>query len=384
MIFIIERAFDVINGHEHTQIEAIRALVPEASIGVVTHRDFDVGDVGDAQQIHPLLCTRKDVSDAPEEAVARDVAALRDLAGDASGGQPCVFVVPSAYQPEIRTALDVLEAETAPVRFVLRLLRSEALDGIDATERERIAAAVKAGGMSLHTETRELKEYLAETWNLLSDDDFLLPCTVAPDFVPSAEGAGAEPFRVGYLGNFRKEKGTERIPGILEALGRRLAREPGSAKVEVLLQWPARIQSTPRKLVYVLKVLAVALKHRLGGRLRVRWYKGGISPEAFLELLLSVDAMLVPYEPSAYRYRGSGIIIDSVLARIPIVCDRDIGMSRHTGFGNAVPASDPEGFADAIVSLASGGAPEGALDAARDDLLAQIGRTQALMKSLLA
>jgi hypothetical protein len=58
-------------------------------------------------------------------------------------------------------------------------------------------------------------------------------------------------------------------------------------------------------------------------------------------------------------------------------------MSRHTGFGNAVPGSDTQGFADAIVSLATGGVPEAALDAARDDLLAQIGRTQALMKSLM-
>ena len=383
MIFIIERAFDVMNGHEHTQIEAIRALVPEAAIAVVTHRDFEPGVLEGDVRVHPLLSTRKDVSDAPEAAVARDVSVLRKLTGELPDGRTCVFVVPSAYQPEIRTALDVLEAETAPVRFVLRLLRPEALDGLNEAELERLADAVGAGRLSLHTETRELKEHLREAWSLASDDDFLLPCTVDPDLSSGAKRETTGLFRIGYLGNFRTEKGAERIPEILDALGRRLAREPGSTKLEFLLQWPARIQSKSRKLVYVAKVSAIALKHRLGGRLRVRWYKGGISPEAFLELLLSVDAMLVPYEPSAYRYRGSGIIIDAVLARIPIVYDPEIGMSRHTGFGNAVPGSDTQGFADAIVSLATGGVPEAALDAARDDLLAQIGRTQALMKSLL-
>lgn len=385
MIVVIERSLDVVNGHEHTQIKAIKGLAPDRDILVATHHEFDAPAVPVDGPIRTILSTQTEAAHHPAEALARDIDAICDLVESENTGASISFVVPSAYPHEIRTGLAVLRRVGNRARFAFRVIRPEAVSALESSEVAEVAEAIGRGSISLHTEVQELTEWLMREYDLLAEDNFLLPCTVDPLDQPTKVGAvnGSGRVRVGYLGNYRTEKGSESIPAILDALARRLATSPRTVRVEFIAQFPTRVRRKPRKLTYVLKVAQVVMKHVPGRRLRVRWYQGGASPEKFLSLLRSLDVVLVPYHTDAYRYRGSGIVIDSALACRPLVVSEGIGMQRHTAFGNATFARDTEGFAQGIMDMiAKRGTISEELDAARQDVLKQLDRTRAFLASL--
>ncbi|NND40644.1 MAG: hypothetical protein HKO04_01045, partial [Silicimonas sp.] len=290
MIVIIEKSLDVLNGHEHTQIKAIRDLVPGREIGVVTHHEFSADKVPIGGRVSPVFSTNRETLHDPVGARARDAKTLCSLIEDPGVDAPVSFVVPSACPHELRVGLEVLD-RTDAARFHYRIIRPEVMAALEPSEIAAVGEAISQGKISLHTETRELSDHISDAYGLVAEDDFLLPCTIDPAVDPvgsPGEGEGRT-VRIGYLGNYRTEKGSESISDILDALGHRVSASPGKTRLEIVVQWPARIQSKPRKLIYVIKIMAIAARHFPRGRLRIKWYRGGIPTDEFLTLLKSLD-----------------------------------------------------------------------------------------------
>lgn len=125
---------------------------------------------------------------------------------------------------------------------------------------------------------------------------------------------------------------------------------------------------------------------RLGPRVAVR--RGVLSDEAYLDLLARTDLLLLPYDPDAYRARGSAISSQAQRLGIPIVAPADcafaqpafdegcgVAMSHYSPDGLAEAAADALGRLDSLKARASaiaatakdplGGILEATIDAAR-------------------
>ena len=91
----------------------------------------------------------------------------------------------------------------------------------------------------------------------------------------------------------------------------------------------------------------------------------------------------MPYEVGSYRFKGSGIIVDGILAQKPIVYTQGIGMSEFLDFGNAEAAAQLSDFAPKIMKILLN------LDVYRnntalalDALCAQIQKTSNFLKAM--
>ena len=131
-------------------------------------------------------------------------------------------------------------------------------------------------------------------------------------------------------------------------------------------------------------LLACNRAARGASRLRLHWTESALEDGAFRELVCQQDALILPYDREAYAHRGSGMVQDGILAGVPVVHSKGIGMKhllRHTG----IAASTPEEFADAIVSLAGRTSPTlSDIAAARDVLRQEFARTKDMLTQLSA
>lgn len=92
----------------------------------------------------------------------------------------------------------------------------------------------------------------------------------------------------------------------------------------------------------------------LGPRVNVR--AGVLTPEEYIEELNRTDLLLLPYDPTAYRARGSGVFADSCAVGIPVVVTRGCAFARPAIAGGwAIEALEftPESFGSAINSALS-------------------------------
>ena len=121
-----------------------------------------------------------------------------------------------------------------------------------------------------------------------------------------------------------------------------------------------------------------------GKRLLLSFRKTNLSQEDFLATLMSVDLLLVPYRLNDYRHRGSGIILDGVAARKPIVYTKGMGMSEFLTHGNAEAAlEDPKDYADKVMRILSDiEAYKIAADQAAVELDRRIEQTASLLRSI--
>ena len=76
-----------------------------------------------------------------------------------------------------------------------------------------------------------------------------------------------------------------------------------------------------------------------------------LSDQAFVDAVYGVDILLIPYDLKAYQCRGSGMIIDGVLAKKPIIYTDGIGMEEFLRFGNAETATNILEFAPKIMKV---------------------------------
>jgi glycosyltransferase involved in cell wall biosynthesis len=89
---------------------------------------------------------------------------------------------------------------------------------------------------------------------------------------------------------------------------------------------------------------------RLGDRVMVR--QDVLSPEAYLAWLAQADMLLLPYDPSAYRSRGSGVFSDARKIGIPVVATGGCAFAQPAfdgGWGVAIGDYSSEGVGRAIL-----------------------------------
>lgn len=128
-------------------------------------------------------------------------------------------------------------------------------------------------------------------------------------------------FIVSYLGDARREKGFHLLPKIIEssiALG---------AKVlfEIQLNLQKAAQSDPLVVAASEQLKRLAASHQS----RLRLHFGSLSDVAYYELLMTSSAVLIPYDPLAYRRRSSGIFAQAY--RLGKICIVPSGTSFSAG-----------------------------------------------------
>lgn len=373
MLLIIERMAHLKSGHEHTQLAAIREMIPHAEVRLLSAVANDGSDPG------AILSTRRAARKKPEASLDFDVAAITRHLLRLNRDRACV-VIPNANAFEIRFALRLLETQEGRVFCCLRVLRPEAVSLLPRTTLARLRQAILAGALSLHTETVELKYYLQEHYDLSAEDDFLLPCSIDPRRVPPARDSQTQSsFRVGFLGAPRREKGAHEIPGILKALAQTI--DSVGRPVVFTLQKPkfSRLRLSPAHYM-----ISCNLAVRRAKNLSIDWQEGGLPEAGFCKVIESQDMLLLPYRLDAYRYRGSGMVVDGVLAGLPILCTKGIAM-KHLLSSTGTEAASPEEFARGILDLLNARPfAEKKISAARTLLQTELDRTRALFSRLVA
>ena len=123
----------------------------------------------------------------------------------------------------------------------------------------------------------------------------------------------SDPFVITYMGDARWEKGFELLPAIVDELRARLA---GQIKLKFRVQVgsssgndTAAIGMARQRLQRLASLEPDALE----------LIPGGISDRQYLDALRTTDLVLLPYEPTQYRIRGSGVATECATAGVPMV-----------------------------------------------------------------
>jgi glycosyltransferase involved in cell wall biosynthesis len=90
---------------------------------------------------------------------------------------------------------------------------------------------------------------------------------------------------------------------------------------------------------------------RLGERVMVR--QDVLTPEAYLAWLAQADMLLLPYDPNAYRSRGSGVFSDARRIGIPVVAPGGCAFAQPAfdgGWGVAIGDYSSDGLGQAILA----------------------------------
>lgn len=250
-----------------------------------------------------------------------------------------VVIVPSATSEDIFSVSEV--SEKIGIRsphFIMRFLAPNLTDhGVE--EKAGIQsqlARLAASGAALFTETEELGRHFSELYDVPFSGGFYLPCSRDPsEDLPNREYG--EGLRVGVLGLPNRQKGSARVRPIAHAL------KALGARVNLVVQ--GRPDDFADNGVYA------GLTSEARDGIRVEVVPANLLPEAFEALLLSLDAVLLPYDTEAYGVQGSGIVQDAVAAEVAIIHSRGMSMKRFLEHGNAIAASTDQEFAEAIAGI---------------------------------
>lgn len=153
------------------------------------------------------------------------------------------------------------------------------------------------------------------------------------------------PRRFGFVGAGRPEKGLALLAQAIRREGGRWRTESGVAFV---------IHCQPEEnFGRGLHDLLAALAAELGEAVEV--IEAALTEEDYARLLLSLDAVLLPYQREHYRSRGSGIVAEAACAGLPMVCTQGTwleGAMRRWGAGVTCRDGDAASLAAAIAELA--------------------------------
>lgn len=338
-----------LDGHEHTQFRAIKWLLPDCKVSVLTRQGFGLSGKIDELNILEVFPANLRRPKNPQASVTGFVDALARTIQTLQAGQSDLLLVPSAGPDTIVPLVHHFESEAAgegpPAK--LRILSDDILAGFDAAFLARLRQVCSTGRMTLHTETAELRSRLANHYDLPVSGPFNLPCTILPGDpdIQTQTGPGAE-IRIGVLGRQRSEKGSYRIPGILHHL-RDVAGE-FHEQLNICIVYQAVRTKRLRRFVLELKTRMNARRNR---QVRIEFLNSGMSEDQFRQMVLAMDILLLPYDTHRYRYSGSGIILDGVLSLKPIVYSEGMAMQELLSHGNAEAATTDREFAQKLLKI---------------------------------
>ncbi len=247
----------------------------------------------------------------------------------------------------------------ARCRLALYVLACPWLHGADGTGRARLrptarvyrwwfasfAGAVRSGRCHLATETARDARLLRR----LSGVAFgFVPVPRPAELLAGGAPREAGPeraLRLGLIGRVAAEKGYD---DVLAAIRRVPAPRAGGRRVHYVIQWyddgSAPAGSWER--------LAALAAERPG---EIEIVRGALPTAAYVDLVNSLDAVLLPYRAVDYAARGSSVASDAFCAGKPVVCPArtDLEARMHAwGAGVVFRDGSIDGLAAAIGALA--------------------------------
>ncbi|WP_422034042.1 hypothetical protein [Roseibium sp.] len=373
-LVIVEQKLVRNRGHQHTQIGALRKMLPCSDLHLITGEDYD-GFLGEAtaktskrsRQLSKLYWrTRHGSFRQKADAVLRALVSgqILSLPGSPYGhvlSETCdalqmsasdLVIVPSADLEALESACWFVEnSQGQTPRLFLRFLDPELGEHKSSRRKERLKALSKTlsakNNLALSCETEEMAAYLNAKYGLDVKGGFYLPCSFDPADPPiQPERPKSEAFRIGLFGAPRPGKGYERIGAIVSCIEERLKTAPQERPIEILLQGAEENYADGG-------VYAFADKYKADeGILRISKLSDRLDPSEFTNRFLSADAILLPYDTAVYGLQGSGIIQDAVAAEKFVIHSKGISMQNLLNSGNALAASSDKSFAEAICEAA--------------------------------
>jgi hypothetical protein len=386
MLTIIEKYLDQVEGHHHTQIKAIESLSQRSDIKVLTAKNSGMV-LQKISNIDCILSTREDRHKYPNNTIEHDIAVLEKNFREQKSFRNTSILIPSAEEHDFRVCIRLLTRNPNIAKFSLRVLNCRVIDSLSDAERRELTKCVQAGTITILTETISLSELLKIKYNLIAKNLLLLPCTVnASDTKNSRAHSMKNPrahFKVGYLGGFRKEKGAEKLPIILTGLKKILNAYEDKVSIEFIMP-KARFKSKLKLFIYNFRLIrSLRNSVKADRQIKLTYLENDLSPDLFVETIRSLDLLLIPYNLEKYHARGSGIIIDGVLAEKPIVYTQGIGMNEFLSFGNSEAALNVKDFAPKIIKMIRNLAEYQSNTAkARKALFAEIKRTSDFLRGI--
>ncbi|MEP0521697.1 MAG: hypothetical protein ABJO09_19335 [Hyphomicrobiales bacterium] len=304
----------------------------------------------------PILTNSKQQKSDLSTALAADAECLSRFIRTKNADGLCKFLIPSADPYYIRLCLLLLRTIKHRARFSLRILYEGAISALSKDETSQLKAEINAKNVELLTETPSLSRRLVQAYQISVEAILLLPCALMPDdkvkFDRACNGTQVQHFKIGYLGGLRTEKGQDQLPKIVTQLAMRLKERNPDFSASVLYQTHRKRRLRVRNLRFDLKMLKASISAwRQGNPVKLVKLEATLSEAQFKEILQTVDLLLIPYNLDAYAHRGSGLIIDGVLAQKPIVATRGLGMADLLAFGSALDAASASEFAEKIIQL---------------------------------
>jgi hypothetical protein len=368
---IVERKLVHNRGHHHTQITALRRYFPHHETIIVAGEGYD-GFLGAAAaklanrsiklaklrsrlfygnpfeqmaSVFGVVKTRHPLT-LPCSAFGKQLA---DICRSLRVGANDLIVIPTADLDTLESAVElstVLADETP--RICLRFLNSELGDRNEKIRSRRLNAilAKLPANVFLFSETEELAAYFQASFGMSVEGGFYLPCSMPVAVAPRYKTDDSGSFRVGIFGEPRPEKGSARIADIVAAVAD-LAESGSVGTIDFAIQ--GSIADFSEGGVYG------GLQNFNGGGRNITVSPQGnrISPQEFERLFQSTDAILLPYEAGIYGLQGSGVVQDAVAAYKPIIHAQGMSMKAFLSFGNALPATTNQDFAEAIYRIAA-------------------------------
>ncbi|MHB1953612.1 MAG: glycosyltransferase family protein [Sulfobacillus sp.] len=173
------------------------------------------------------------------------------------------------------------------------------------------------------TDSEELASDFAP---LLSGRPSVLPIpTVIPGFPkPDTVVRGSNTrLRVAYLGDARDEKGYYLLPEAIRILSRSIGEDKVCFTIQSLLSQHSGAHS---------RVARDALAADFG---HVVLLERELSPEEYIEVLVSADAVVLPYHADSYLARTSGIFSEALTAGKPVIIPEGTWMASQARIYNA-------------------------------------------------
>ena len=147
---------------------------------------------------------------------------------------------------------------------------------------------------------------------------------------------------IGYFGEARSEKGFQLIPDIVE----RVVSTYGSNRVCFRIQVSTTVHNDNEK-VRTARHRLEQLVQLYAADKAVELYDELPDMDSYYNALAGCDAVLMPYEVSAYKVRGSGVALESLALGIPIIVAGETDMATTFAGPGCIVADhyDPESFA---------------------------------------
>ena len=386
MLVVVEKLLDRIDGHHQTQIKAIENLAGNPVDTIITSKSNMV--LQNISNVEKVLSTREGRKNEPCAAIYNDVYALERIFEERNGSGKLFVIIPTTDEHDFRVCLKLLKKNPNIATFSLRVLVYHKIDNLSDDERADLAKLINTESIVLLTETVSLAKLLKDKYNLPAINSFLLPCTISANKSVNSpkerEAVQAQNhLKIGYLGGFRREKGASKLPKILTGLKNLVNQSDSKFSIEFIMQ-KAKYKSRFKLAIFNFKLMR-SLRNTVkpDREIKLTILDEELSPDLFINSIESVDLLLIPYDEEKYRARGSGIIIDGVLAEKPIVYTEGIGMNEFLNFGNAEAATQLSDFAPNIIKILLNLKPyRNNAKLARNALCAQIQKTSNFLKAM--